>query len=111
MLPLEPIIERLKRASPGPWEWWTSNSFRRLSGPDGHDGGIACAVIAHDGVPDISIREGDMDLIAHARMDLLNLVREVKDLRAELRKRRAKRTIDCYTPCRTCGGNPDYCDH
>lgn len=26
--------------TPGPWQWWTSNSWLRLTGPDGRDGGV-----------------------------------------------------------------------
>lgn len=84
MIDLKPIRERLKKASAGPWEWWTSNSFRRLSGPDGKDGGIAYATVARDGQPDISIREDDMEFIAHARTDVENLVHEVEYLRMRI---------------------------
>lgn len=47
------------------WEWWTSNSFRRLSVRGSTvDGGVMYAYVAHDGQPDISIRQSDMALIA-----------------------------------------------
>lgn len=43
-----------------PWEWWTSNSFRRLSGADGKDGGVAFAFNnPADKHPDICINEQD----------------------------------------------------
>lgn len=61
-------LERLNReATPGPWEWWTSNSMRRLTGPSGQAGGVAHAFVAHDRVPDIAIRDEDMRLIAELR--------------------------------------------
>lgn len=54
-------------ATKGQWRWWTSNSMRRLSSdPSGKDGDVAHAYVAHDGVPDISIRENDMAHIAAA---------------------------------------------
>lgn len=55
--------------TPGPWEWWTSNSWRRLSSTArGHDqqGGVICPTIARDGHPDLIVKEADMVLIAAA---------------------------------------------
>ena len=47
-LPPQPVVPealaKLRRlamaATPGPWEWWTSNSTIRLTGADGRDGGV-----------------------------------------------------------------------
>lgn len=40
---------------PGPWETWTSCSFRRITGPDGIDGGVLHALNQRsDGHPDLS---------------------------------------------------------
>lgn len=70
-------------ASRGPWEWWTSNSFRRLSGPSGKDGDILHAVVSqYDRHPDVSIREEDMDFIEEARDAMPQLLAEVRRLRA-----------------------------
>ena len=58
-----------KRFTPGPWEWWTSNSWRRLSSrAPGHqrDGGVLCPNVARDGHPDLIVQEADMALIAAA---------------------------------------------
>jgi hypothetical protein len=58
--------------TPGPWKWWTSNSWRRLTahnGPGGQyirEGDVLCPVKASDGHPDCSISQADMDLIAAA---------------------------------------------
>lgn len=53
--------------TPGPWSWWTSNSWRRLKRDDQ---GIAQNVlepyICSDGHPDCSITQADMRLIAAA---------------------------------------------
>ena len=47
--------------TPEPWEWWTSCSFNRLTGPDGKDGSVAYAYNnPADGHPDICISEADM---------------------------------------------------
>jgi hypothetical protein len=50
----------------GPWTWWTSNSFKRLTGGDGKDGGVLTPSIASDGHPILSVREDDERLIAAA---------------------------------------------
>lgn len=59
--------------TPGPWRWWTSNSFRRLSSDaTGRDGDVLCAVVQpSDGHPDIHFTNGgpegpDARLIAAA---------------------------------------------
>ena len=51
------------RWTPGPWRWWTSNSFRRLSSDaTGGDGGVLCAVVQHsDGHPDVYLKNGGWD--------------------------------------------------
>lgn len=51
--------------TPGPWEWRTSNSMRRLSA-GGKDGAVLHAYIASDGVPCLHVREEDMPVIAAA---------------------------------------------
>jgi hypothetical protein len=57
--------------TPGPWQWWTSNSWRRLK-RDGH--GITQNVlepyVCKDGHPDCSVSEADMRLIAAAPDEL-----------------------------------------
>lgn len=53
--------------TPGPWKWWTSNSWRRLKRD-------ACGVtqsvlepyVCKDGHPDCSVSDADMDLMAAA---------------------------------------------
>lgn len=72
-------------ASRGPWEWWTSCSFRRLSGADGKDGGVLRAVVYQDGQPEIECTEEDMDFIEEARDAMPRLLAEVRQLRATLR--------------------------
>lgn len=54
--------------TPGPWKWWTSNSFLRLSSEsDGKDGGVICPIVSRsDGHPDLIVKREDMALIAAA---------------------------------------------
>ncbi|WP_212646411.1 hypothetical protein [Delftia sp. PE138] len=46
--------------TPGPWEWWTSNSFRRLSSKaTGKDGDVLYATVQpSDGHPDVELPNG-----------------------------------------------------
>jgi len=60
----------LEGVTPGPWKWWTSNSWRRLR----HDGrGITVSVIepfvARDGHPDLDVSEEDMAHLARCSPD------------------------------------------
>lgn len=59
-----------KRWTPGPWRWWTSNSWRRLSSdhPEHRrEGCVLCPIVQRsDGHPDIIVTDGDMALIAAA---------------------------------------------
>lgn len=59
--------------TPGPWEWWTSNSIRRLSA-GGRDGNVLHAVRLHDGFADVQVSDADAHLIA-AAPDLLKALR------------------------------------
>lgn len=51
------------RTTPGPWSWWTSCSFRRLSSDaDSRDGGVLHATIqSSDGHPDVHLPNGGYD--------------------------------------------------
>jgi hypothetical protein len=56
--------------TPGPWRWWTSNSWRRLSSDHRdypQDGGVLCPCVSRDdGHPDCIVKDADMALIAAA---------------------------------------------
>jgi hypothetical protein len=67
----------MSKHTPGPWEWWTSNSWRRLrSNPaDGRDVGVVVPFVARDGHPDLEVSAADMSLIASAP-DLLALAKQ-----------------------------------
>lgn len=57
--------------TPGPWEWWTSNSFLRLSSKTtGRDGDVIDSFGMSDGSTSLSVKADDMNLIA-AAPDLL----------------------------------------
>ncbi|ELY5855624.1 hypothetical protein QLY72_21915 [Cronobacter malonaticus] len=66
--------------TPGPWEWWTSNSFLRLSSQaTGKDGGVIDSYAMSDGHTSLSVSKADMALIA-AAPDLLEALQEFVDL-------------------------------
>jgi hypothetical protein len=53
--------------TPGPWKWWTSNSWRRLKADHGRDTPDVLMPCVHkDGQPDITATADDMGLIAAA---------------------------------------------
>lgn len=56
-----------KRFTPGPWEWWTSNSFLRLSSKaTGKDGGVIDSTVMRDGHSTLLVKKEDMALISSA---------------------------------------------
>ena len=60
------IQDRLRQALDGlpdtPWEVWTSCSFRRITGPDGGDGGVLSGITQRsDGHPDLSMNEEQLE--------------------------------------------------
>lgn len=63
--------------TPGPWEWWTSNSFLRLSSKTtGRDGDVIDSFGMSDGATSLSVKADDMNLIA-AAPDLLEALQAV----------------------------------
>ncbi len=53
--------------TPGPWKWWTSNSFLRLSSQaTGKDGGVIDSYVMKDGHSSLIVSKEDMNLIAAA---------------------------------------------
>lgn len=75
-----------KAATAGPWTWWTSCSFRRLSSDaTGKDGDVLAGDIQRsDGHPDVLCSDGDRAFIAAARTAVPALLAEVRRLRAEI---------------------------
>ena len=63
----------LEGVTPGPWKWWTSCSWRRLSSEHrgySKDGGVICPTVSQsDGHPDIIASQEDMDHIARCSPD------------------------------------------
>jgi len=78
------IKKVLSRMTAGPWRWWTSNSFRRLSSdPSGKDGDVAYGCVHSDGHPDIAVpNEYDMEGIALLRNEAPALLAELERLQA-----------------------------
>jgi hypothetical protein len=69
---LDAVLGLSEKATGGEWEWWTSNSTKRLSVKHGRDGGVLCPYRASDGLADLAVSEDDMALIAAA----VNFLRE-----------------------------------
>ena len=63
--------------TPGPWTWWTSNSWRRLKHDNrGRTVNVLEPFVCHDGQPDCIVSGEDMALIA-AAPDLLAALKGV----------------------------------
>lgn len=90
------LRELAEKATPGPWEIWTSNSFRRITGAPinsrvARDGGVLSAIVCRDGHPDLDGQNRDADLafIAASRTAVPELLDENDALRAELAEMRS----------------------
>lgn len=69
--------------TPGPWKWWTSNSFLRLSSQaTGKDGGVIDSYVMKDGHSSLIVSKEDMNLIA-AAPDLLEALQLAEKAMAE----------------------------
>lgn len=100
---LDAIEALANAATPGRWEWWTSNSWRRLKTND--DKNVAEPYLAvSDRHPDLMISEADMSFIAAARTDVPALVAYARRLEAELQ---AWRSIDPLETVSHPGTSPD----
>jgi len=66
--------------TPGPWSWWTSNSWKRLRRDDhGISQPVLEPYVCSDGHPDCTVSPADMALIS-AAPDLLKALQEMIDL-------------------------------
>jgi hypothetical protein len=75
-------------ATPGPWQWWSSNSVKRVTGADGRDGVVLHAYSFRDGA-DIACSPSDQAFIAAANpAAVLELIAEVERLRVEAERYR-----------------------
>jgi hypothetical protein len=117
--------------TPGPWKWWTSCSWRRLSSAvRGHDrdGGVICPIVSRsDGHPDLIVSDEDMawiarcspsgirsllDLLAHqaARLEEKDALIERLKLEAQIHAGEArchKSTVhEAYQACTGATGEP-----
>lgn len=64
---------RQEEFTPGPWQWWTSNSWKRLTahnkrgGDYEREGNVLCPFTSRsDGHPDCDVSNADMHLISAA---------------------------------------------
>lgn len=105
-------IEELKKlalaATPGPWEWWTSNSVLRLSGADGKDGGVISATM-HAHWPDIMVNWENREYLAAANpQTVLALLSELAAVRQELEE--ARKDAERYRWLRAVGADSWHCE-
>ena len=83
-------IKRLRTlaqaATPGPWRWWTSNSFRRLSSDiTGKDGDVLHGFVHRDGQGDVAISAVNAAFIAAANpATVLQILDRIEELEAKL---------------------------
>lgn len=69
--------------TPGPWKWWTSNSFLRLSSQaTGKDDGVIDSYVMKDGHSSLIVSKENMNLIA-AAPDLLEALQLAEKAMAE----------------------------
>lgn len=63
--------------TPGPWKWWTSNSWKRLMAEwGGHTQPVIEPTVAPDGHPDCIVSEADMALLQTAP-DLYKVLEQI----------------------------------
>jgi hypothetical protein len=101
------LADRLRKATPLPWRWWTSNSFRRLTGESDprnrRDGSVLNPAVASDGHPDCDISAEDMALIedaVNALPQLVHLATQVSRLRQWVQDLQSGLYVNCV-----------YCGH
>lgn len=87
----EELLRRAAQAAGGlDWQWWTSNSYRRLTfknGQNTRDGGaLSGTVHLHDKWPDVSMAPGVQDFIERASPKaVLGLLDRIAELEAVIR--------------------------
>jgi len=85
------LLELAAKAAGGlDWQWWTSNSYRRLTfkgGPNTRDGGaLSGTVHPHDRWPDVCMAPGVQEFIERASPKaVLALIHRIAELEAALR--------------------------
>lgn len=68
MTKLDKLRATVEAMTAAPWELWTSNSFRRVTGPNGRDGGVLSGTVQrHDGHPDLAATPIDLSGIVALR--------------------------------------------
>ena len=67
------LVSALMALPAGPWEVWTSCSFRRVSRQGGGDGDVLHGTVQRDGHPDLSMTERQLQALC----DLRNLAVEI----------------------------------
>ena len=82
-------LAKEKPMTPAPWEWWTSNSFRRLSAKG--DGDVLHGTIQrHDNHPDVVCSEADQEGIVFSRNNLKAMATSLQDAVEEINRLNAQ---------------------
>ena len=93
MTRMQAIKQRLMRAKPWPWEWWTSCSWRRLGVKDDYGNHVLRPYVAKDGHPDIECHTDVRDFIENAPLDVQWLLNQLVQTHKALEQ----------TTCHECG--------
>lgn len=89
MIDIEELKLISKMATPGPWEWWTSDSVLRLTAKCLQNGTVVNAYV-HNNIADITCHLRNRDYIAAANpATMLALIAEIERLRSEAIRRNA----------------------
>ncbi len=73
----------MAKHTPGPWKWWTSNSWKRLMHENtGATIRILELCVCSDGHPDLYVSEANARLIASAP-DLLGALEKIVDMNVQ----------------------------
>lgn len=75
---LAEIEARANAATKGPWEVHDGNSWRRIGVQFG--GSVIEPIKQRDGHPDLHARREDLELAAHSRADIPDLIAEIRRL-------------------------------
>lgn len=92
---LDALEQLASAATPGPWEWWTSNSHVRLTGAEcdggrhGQDGGVLHAANIRGEYATVVVSAADRQFIAAARTAVPELLARVRDAETDAERFRS----------------------
>jgi hypothetical protein len=84
---LTEVRNRVRLATPGEWEFWTGNSWRRFGVKGTCDTVLEPSQYSRsDHTPTLNVSDADTDVIAHATTDLRRLLALVELLEYEIHR-------------------------